>query len=187
MVDALGRKGAPCFVAKLAWDRVSVRELQWFFTEAESEVGLPSNFEPIMEQARTRSTGSRDSPEDRVEATHAEAIIRRWLHAMPPRDASVLMAAFEPRPWPPKLEAELGPLTGIAVRVLTAQRGPAKDVRTPRRQDEDAAAAWLNDALGREGSLALAPVRAKAQALFIAALKSYANVRCPGPSVVPER
>jgi hypothetical protein len=154
-------------------------------------MGLSSNFAPFCEIALSGSIGASAYPADndaetRLDATCAAGTIRRRLNALPSHEAGVLFAAFEPRVWPSRLEQELGPLTGIAVRLTMAGVGFAKDIRNPRHREE-AAAAWLDETLEEEGALAVCLVRAEAQALFTRALRAYARVRGAGPSVVPGR
>ena len=58
-------------------------ELEWFFTQSESDIGIRSNFGHLMDRAQSGSSaGSDRSIEARMEAAHAEGIIRRHLHAM---------------------------------------------------------------------------------------------------------
>jgi hypothetical protein len=178
-------KGIPAH--KLRTDSLLIEELEWFFTQAESDIGLHSNFGPLMDRAQSGSSGGSDhSVESQMEAAHAEGIIRRHLHAMPSHHAGVLLAAFEPRRWPAKLGKELGRLTGIAVRLTMASVGLAKDIEN-RREREEATARWLNQAVVREGALALTVVRSQAQSLFATALRSYAKQRGTGSSLVPGR
>ncbi len=166
-------------------------ELDWFFTRAESDMGLRSNFEALMEMASTGLVGTLADPadeaaEDRIEAAHAERVIRRRLQAMPVHQLGVLVAAFEPHPWPSNLHAELGQLTGIVVRLATAKVGAAGG-RQPRASHVAAAAVALSETLKSEGAVALALLRSEAHGLLLGALRAYARVRGLGPSIAPRR
>jgi hypothetical protein len=164
-------------------------ELAWFFTEAESAMHVPSNHESLAEMAVSGRKGTRRDPADgsadaRMEAVCAAGVIERRLRALAERDLAVLVAAFEPRPWPEALEVELGDLTGIVVRLAVAgQRGTLATGVPMQRLLETARS--LEVALVSEDHAAFDLLRVEAQALFTRARRAYVKVRGLGPSVVP--
>ena len=166
-------------------------ELTWFFTEAETAISPPSNIDPCCTETSSGHVGadsvpSDDAIEDRVEALHATGTIERRLRAMPESHARTLFAAFEPRAWPESLEAALGRLTGIAVRLVMSEAAgrPARSCAELRRRQDDAAA-LLDCTLACGGAPALSVLRWKAHVAYADALHAYRRVRGPGPSVVP--
>jgi hypothetical protein len=82
------------------------KELAWYFTEAETASSFAfSNFEPLSDTALSGRSGTRSkegdwSADDRMAAALAARTIRKWLYAMPNRQAGILQAAFTPRDWP---------------------------------------------------------------------------------------
>jgi hypothetical protein len=177
------------YAFQLRPDRVAEKELDWFFNCAESAMGLRSNFWPLRMMALTGVVGTVADPadidmEDRVEAAHAERIIRERLRRMPERAAGILYAAYEPKRWPSTLYDKLGWLTGIVVRLAMGQASVASDVEN-RAQYEHTTAGWLNQLVEREGELSIQPLRNQAQSIYAMALRTYMRVRGPGPSVVP--
>ncbi len=102
---------------------------------------------------------------------------------MADREAGVLLCAFSPRDWPIELEKELGPLTGIVVRLAVAGRRGLPQGKLARHEAE--VATWLSRAVALKDDDTVALLRDKAQALFTRAMGNYAKLRGPGPSVVP--
>ena len=179
-------------VSELHPNPLLVGELLWFFTEAESAVRPPSNLDPAYTQTRSgrvaaQGVPSDDSIEDRVEAACAAGKIERLLRAMPRAEAVLLFAAFEPRVWPETLESTFKPqTTGIAVRLsMPAIAVAPRNLAELRRREEDAVAI-LERTYECGGAPALAPLKWRAEVAYVGALRAYAQVRGPGPSVVPE-
>src|ERR1019366_6706158 len=91
------------------------------------------------------------TPEDFVEAAHAERLIRGWLRAIPSSEAGVLQAAYETRSWPRRLRDELGTLTGIVVRLACAL-DPWPEDRQSRELVEMVRAGWLESECDEHGA-----------------------------------
>jgi hypothetical protein len=149
-------------------------ELDWFFNQAESDMGASSNYQQAL---RIESPSARRTAEDYVEASAKYRRIRRWLKAIDDYQAGVLQAAYELRDWPVALFDELGRLTGIVVKLACSLDGPHGDRRF-RQLVEMGRARWLvethiplrqNESLGR--------LRHKAQVLFMAANCAYGIAR----------
>ena len=168
------------------------KELTWFFTEAEIATSFASNFEALKDVALSgRRVPMCNVPDPRgvarMEAACTAGTIERRLRRMQDPHAGVLRAAFEPRAWPEALEALLGPLTGIVVRLAAArqQRRSTDAGAGPRRELEVARALTVSFEEG--GPSRLEALRDVAVDLYARALRAYAKVRGLGPSVVPER
>jgi hypothetical protein len=147
------------------------KELEWFFTMAESDMGDRSNY-----MAMVGEHDPQDDIEARAESAHAQRAIVRWLWEVGDRDAGVLKAAYAARPWPLALREELGRVTGIVVRLASAEVG---------LPDEDAAlddlerrtADRLAETLARLGRSGLERHEAKARSLLGGAFASYVRER----------
>jgi hypothetical protein len=162
----------------------ALAELEWYFQVAETEMSAPSNFGRML--ASVSPEGYRRTPEDQVEAASAHRRIREWLHAMPNNEAGVLQAAYELRDWPRALRVRFGPLTGIAVRLLSASSEWPEDRRLQAAMDK----ARARDLAVRCGEPAreaifLDRLRRRAEARLETAVSLYLRVRGSGRSVVP--
>jgi hypothetical protein len=103
-------------------------ELEWFFTQADSDIAGPSAF--VANLARVLDDEPGDTTmEARAEAAHAQRKILRWMEEIGDHDAGVLKVAYVARPWPLTLREELGRLTGVVVRIASAEVGLPDDER----------------------------------------------------------
>ncbi len=180
---------SPVLVGDLRAPSAAEAELDWFFTCADSAMGIQSNWGPLMQAALT-GVGAGWDPADmmtdaRLEAVHAARVIRERLQRMPRAEAEVLCAAYEARRWPKRVEAVFGRLAGIAVRTTEAQSGFA-EAATLRRTAAETVGAWLEETLAYGGLRAIAPVKWAAQCQWVAAIRAYREVRGGGPSVAPK-
>jgi hypothetical protein len=165
------------------------KELTWYFAEAETAYGLQSNYDAYVERALSGRVGMRvksadTSVDERMGAAVAAGTIRRYLRAMPNREAGILACAFGARDWPLELEEELGPLTGIVVRLAVAGRRKRLPEGNLERHEAEMATS-LRKALLKEGPLTLDRLRGQAAGLLACALRAYAVVREPGETLVP--
>jgi hypothetical protein len=112
--------------------------------------------------------------------------IRRWLLAIPERDAGVLKAAYTPGPWPDGLGAALGRLTGILVRLVSAEAGWPEQ-SWDRDLLEARTAKHLEASRAKVGSGVLAPYREQAIELLKTARNSYLRERGVEPCAVGRR
>jgi hypothetical protein len=145
------------------------RELEWFFTMAESDMGLRSNYLHLLGEPE-------NSMEDRAEASHAQRTMRRRLMEVGDHDAGVLQVAYRARPWPMPLRKELGRLTGVVVRLASADIGLPDDdgeLDSLERRTAD----WLNEAVERKGKAGIERFRPKAAALLMSAFRAYVRER----------
>jgi hypothetical protein len=147
-------------------------QLDWFFNQAECDMGLSSNFERAL---GIDSTSSRRTPEDAAEAAHRYRRIRTWLKAIADSDAGVLQAAYEVRNWPVALFDELGRLTGIVVRLACALDSVHADRRL-QQTIEMTRAQWLASSGDLRRNPTLARLRRDAEARFVRAHQAYARV-----------
>jgi hypothetical protein len=100
-------------------------ELEWFFTQADSDIVGPSAF--VANLARVLDEPGDTTMEERAEAAHAQRKILRWMQEIGDHDAGVLKVAYTARPWPLKLREKLGRLTGVVVRIAAAEVGLPDD------------------------------------------------------------
>jgi len=124
--------------------------------------------------------------EDAVEALRTYQRIRGWLLAIPDREAGVLQAAYETRPWPKRLFAELGPLTGVVVRLACA-RDPWPADRAIQELLQAARAGWLDAECAKPIRWSFSPIvklRREAEERVRRALGAYAAARGPGLCIV---
>lgn len=150
------------------------KELEWFFTLAESDMGSTSNF---VESLAPASTAWRDDDtmDKRAEAAHAQRTLLKWVRELGDYDAGVLQAAYMARPWPLALREEFGRLTGVIVRLAAVDTGLPDD---PKALDalERKTAIRLNDALERRGPI-FERVLPKGSQLLTAAFEAYVRER----------
>ncbi len=145
------------------------RELEWFFTMAESDMDARSNFATVPDQLC-------DDLDRRAEAAHAQRKILDWLKEVGDHDAGVLKVAYVARPWPLRLREELGRVTGVVVRLATAQIGLPDDDEYLDALERKTAER-LDEALAREGRGALHRYRTKGLTLLTRAFASYVRER----------
>jgi hypothetical protein len=179
----------PTALFKLHAHPVVEEELDWFFTRAESEMGVSSNFAPLAAMALTGIVGSKADPADmlaesRVAAAHAEGQIRRRLDLLPVHLQGVLYTAFEPRGWPKEVLSHFGRGAGIAVRTVAARRAFQRATRK-KKLHVDGVAAWLAGAIGRHEHSTVTAVKLEAEGILAPALHAYAGVRGNAPNCVP--
>ena len=98
------------------------KELEWFFTMAESDMGDRSNFVASLARVLPDEPGN-STMEERAEAAHAQRSLLQWIQEVGDHDAGVLKVAYVARPWPLMLREELGRLTGVVVRLGAAEIG----------------------------------------------------------------
>jgi hypothetical protein len=159
-------------------------ELEWFFNRAECDMGLRSTFEATL-GARCPRPGA-PTPEETVEAARAYRTIRRWLLAIDDRDAGVLQAAYEVRPWPLHLYDELGRLTGVVVRLACALGTWPEDRRAQQAMEMARAEVLAAECFQCRGT-SFSPIvrlRREAEKRFARASHAYAVVRGKGPCAV---
>jgi hypothetical protein len=154
-------------------------ELDWFFTEAEPDVGVRSNYMDSLVPAQHRA----DTEEARFVAARRYRVVLERLRTIGDPDAGVLEAAYAVRPWPVSLREALGRSTGVAVRLRVAERGmPADDAELDRLERQTAER--LNEMVEDFGPAALETLRAKAAAHFRRAYRAYRAERAHGETVV---
>ena len=159
-------------------------ELEWFFNRAECDMGIRSTFEATL-GARCPRPGL-PSPEETVEAAHAYRILRGWLRAIDDRDAGVLQAAYEARPWPVPLDDDLGRLTGIVVRLACAVGTWPEDRRAQQAMEMARAEVLASECFPCRGTGfdPLMRLRREAAKRFARAIHAYAVVRGERPCAV---
>jgi len=121
------------------------RELEWFFTLAESDMGDRSNYMESLVHVAPHLDGD-TTMDDRAEAAHAQRTMLRWLRELDDFDAGALEAAYVARPWPLRLREELGRLTGVVVRLAVVKSGLPADAHRLATL-EQRTALQLNEAL----------------------------------------
>jgi hypothetical protein len=159
-------------------------ELEWFFNRAECDMGVRSTFEATLGARCPRARAL--SPDETVEPAHAYRTIRGWLRAIDDRDAGVLQAAYEVRPWPVHLYDDLGRLTGVVVRLACVVGAWPAD-RRAQQATEMARAEVLSSECFRHRGTSFSPLvrlRREAEKRFARASHAYAVVRGDGPCAV---
>jgi hypothetical protein len=150
-----------------------VAELVWFFS-------LPEGWFASFAFPVRRGLGAADALEEPFEGSCvAYTAIRAWLLRIADHDAGVLKAAYTSAPWPDELVSELGPLTGIVVRLASVEAG-WPDGRSDRDTFELRVAARLAAALRTGNPGVVRTYRQPARAMLSAALKAYALERRQG-------
>jgi hypothetical protein len=144
-------------------------ELEWFFAVQNGDVEY-------------ESWGDEDG--GYTAGAMAYRKIRIWLLEMEDRDAAVLKSAYTPGPWPAQLHETLGRLTGVVVRLASAEIGWPED---SAEQDklEARAGAYLDRARVQSGTAPLTRFRSRATELLRSAIQSDARERGRGPSLAP--
>jgi hypothetical protein len=163
-------------VASLPTEPAYENEVDWYFSLAEGEMGLVSNYEQSIGRDPTDRTST--SAETRAEAAHRAGKIRDRLRALTKWDAGVLQVAYETKPVPENLKTEFGTLTSLMVRLACAEVGlPDDDFAF--RDLERTVALELGEHLRRRGARcqSLRKLKVEAQALLDKALAAYAKVR----------
>ncbi len=156
------------------------KELEWFFTMAECDIAPRSTFDASLVRVIPNESGdaSEHIMEQRVEASHAQRTLLRWIQEVGNHDAGVLKVAYMARPWPLELREELGRLTGVVVRLGAAEVGLPDDDRELDTL-EQRTATRLNDALACGAPLAnhVERLRHKARPLLQRAFLAYVRER----------
>jgi hypothetical protein len=146
------------------------RELEWYFTMAESDMGVRSNYMAMIRQAGD------DSLDTCAEAARAQTRVTKWLTALGDHDAGVLKAAYVARPWGLVFREAFGRATGVIVRLAAAEVGlPDDDAELDRL--EIRTAERLSAIFRSRGARGIEPHRTKALALLQRAYGSYVRQR----------
>jgi hypothetical protein len=145
-------------------------ELEWFFTMAECDMGARSNYPETVGQP------ARDSPETRAQAARAHRTIRDWLAEIGDGHAGVLYAAYAARPWLLPLREAFGRLTGVVVRLRSAD-DVLPDDESGRNSLDLRAAERLTVAIARKERDVLRPLELRASSLLRRAFSAYEQVR----------
>ncbi|MGH7295115.1 MAG: hypothetical protein ACRELB_09290 [Polyangiaceae bacterium] len=159
----------------------AVEELWWFFNEALIDVEQPSSYEGLL-------TG--DSPvsaaavERRAEAVHGAWTIHGWLQKLRVFHARMLEALFTERPWPERVEAALGILTG-PVESLPLVRAEHLTAIARGQTTMKTVTSWLDERLAWGGERALAAWRREAEMRCATAVLAYELARGNRSSVSP--
>ena len=179
--DAAKRRGRTG--ASYVPSRAAEAELTWFFTEAESEVDLPSNFGIIGGGAHS----SLAAVENRLDAMHAASKIRRHLDAMPVSYRDALVALYTERTWPPRIERALGRYAGV-VEASPIVRAKYAIALARCRTKAPSPTRWMEELLERVGKAAVAEWLRAAERDCDRALRVYDTVRGRGtPCAAPRR
>jgi hypothetical protein len=182
------RPAAPtehCNVIPLLPAQIAEEELEWFFTLTESDMGARSNYMEMLVPQRHREHHDAALERRVGAATARRTILDRLERIEGARDspAGVLQAAYAPRAWPLALREELGRLTGIVVRLASAEAGLPDD-QAELELLEQRTAERLAATLAMVGRSGLQRLRASARARYGSALRAYVKERGDGPSVL---
>jgi hypothetical protein len=147
-------------------------------------MGVRSTFEATLGTRCPREAAP--SPEETVEAAHAYRTVRRWLQAIDDRDAGVLQAAYESRPWPVHLYDDLGRLTGVVVRLACVVGAWPADRRAQQAMEMARAEVLSSECFRCRGTSErpLVRLRHEAEKRFARARHAYAVARDVGPCIV---
>jgi hypothetical protein len=165
----------PATPLEMLVSRALDQELEWFFAYAEMALARDSvGILPSYAAVKVLATEPTDEA-CRGRAHELARAVRGCLHALHPRQASVLRAAYTPRRWPRAVEKAFDVLSPIAVRLAFAlDPWPARSGHTGL---EEAAALRLSAALLVPGKVKVAKMKARAQALLGDAIGAYATAR----------
>ena len=145
-------------------------ELEWFFTMAESDMGARSNFGAMVGERPP------DTAESRAQAARAQRTILEFLKQVGDPHAGVLHVAYDALPWPPVLRETLDRVTGVVVRLGSAQRELPDD--TPSRRALDLRTAnQFAGMLARSERTALAAFELRGRILLRGAFLAYERTR----------
>jgi len=161
-------------------DAKALRELRWFFQEAESAVDTASNFAGLADGSRLD-----EGVERRAEALHAAEKIGGWLKALPAGDQAVLIALFRPGGVPDDLAPSLGELAALEA----ISRWAAEEHRAglaSGRAGTRSPLGMVAERIAVQGALVAAEARSEAEQMRTRAIRAYERERGPGPCVVPE-
>ncbi len=165
----------PVYLHHMRPSRAVDQELEWFFNSVESDMGLRSTF--LASIGRHTAGSHAPSPDEAVDATHAQRVIRRCLEAIEETDEAVLRCAYTQRDWPVVLWDQFGRLTGIVVRLACAHETVPEGERAQEIFEMNHAA-WLASEIHRR---VIDPMflrlRTHAQGRFARATAAYARAR----------
>ena len=163
--------------------RAAEAELTWFFTEAESEVDLPSNFCLIGGGAHSGMA----AVENRLDAMHAASKVRKRLDQLPASYRDALVALYTERTWPARIEKALGRYAGV-VEASPIVRGKYAIALARGRTKAPSPARWIDELLERVGIAAVAEWLRAAERECDRALRVYDTIRGRGtPCAAPGR
>jgi hypothetical protein len=149
-------------------------ELRWFFSVHDGLRGSP-----FFEELAARRHPEVPESDDHEARVYRQ--IRERLLGLSDHDAGVLKAAYTPRPWPPRLRDELGRLTGIVVRLASAEtEWPSETSEQELREVK--VAKRLDLAVVTVGREVLAAYRTPARALLKRAVGAYRAARDAEPT-----
>lgn len=165
------------------------RELEWLFTQAETEMSVQSNWNAFADAAlsgdRDVEGESLEEVEARTFAVHRARTILGWLEAMPPALAAVLVAAHEPRAWPARYELRLGRLAGV-VAGLPSVRAGFEAARAEGRTAARDPVEWFEDEIERGEDLRAEAALEEARGRYAAAVAGYREARGTRPCLLDE-
>jgi hypothetical protein len=188
--DAGRERQSGCRVHELRVSPEAERELEWFFTEAERAIALPSNFGAIVDMAlagnRRNALREDRTADGRIEALRAAEIIRQRLTCLSDSDVDTIVALYLPDVWPPPFERYFGDLAGLVARSRSAMRGLA-EARRRGAWATGSVEEWLADRIVRGDEVGLDGLRVGAARARGSALRAYDRARGRGPSVAPEQ
>ena len=167
----------------MAPSAAAVRELIWFFNEAESAIEDSSNFCPLV-AGSTATTA--DEEEARREAVHAVGKINGWLSKVHTTEALLLAGLFTDRPWPKRVRRALGVLGG-AVAVLPVVRAEHLSAFATGRTRSDKVPDWLEELLAGRGRDSVAAWKRDAARSCAIAIAAYERARGKCPCIAPEK
>ncbi|MGH7293718.1 MAG: hypothetical protein ACRELB_02240, partial [Polyangiaceae bacterium] len=142
-------------------------ELRWFFSKHDGVWASPYH----AEMEAQREPWLPDTDDGEAIAVYWQ--IRKRLGRIGDPDAGVLSAAYAPRPWPRALRAELGRVTGIVVRLASADSGEWPEERNAQDVLDVRVARRLEVALCNGGREVLDAYRTPALVRLSRALSAY--------------
>lgn len=152
-----------------------ISDLVWFFSAAESSMGICSSFEAIrmaiMSHGASKTSKGDSMSERRLDAATRYRRVLAQLHAMPPGSRNILYAAYQPRQWPPELADAFGDCIAVTPFTKTANAEFEKDAR--RGHDDDAFYPWLSGVVLRGEADRIERIKYEALNLLARAHREY--------------
>jgi hypothetical protein len=160
----------------------TVRELTWFFNEAESAMEEPSNYCRLV-AGGTASTA--DEEVARIEALHAAGKINAWLAAVHTTEALLLAGLFTERAWPRRVERALGVLAGAVEASPVVRAEHLRAVATVRTSAKTVTAR-LVEVIAHVGPASVVAWKRDAERACAIAIRAYERARGTGPCAAPD-
>jgi hypothetical protein len=126
----------------------TVEDIEWFFCQAESELGVKSNLGSVLERVKLgidsgRSVQTDDAMIGRLQSTERYRAIYNRIVQVPTKYRKVLEVAYEERAVPVSLRLTFDRAAGVAVSMPLARRAYRSAMDKSPSQAKPTLAEWL--------------------------------------------